>query len=147
MQGKSKYSVLSKDLPSTQGRSPRIIEAKKDKPDKFLQGRLEEMKAYMNRASTTDDTDNVYSTEHSADPSPRLLPELPSIFTRDEFLHLNSDNIPPYHDIGVTTGEREEEASGIIPHRQYRCIYNPFNLRIIPKFKWITRLFIFGVHY
>ena len=118
VQGKPKFGVLQKDLPATQIRSPRIHPVKKDKEDKFLTGRLEEMKAYM-KASTTDDTDNVYSTEHSADPSPRRLPELPSILSREEFLHLNPDNIPPNDDIGATTSERDEEEVSGITHRQY----------------------------
>ena len=65
------------------------------------------------QASTTDDTDNLYSTEHSTDPSPRRLPELP--YTREQLPYLNRDIAIPYHDALPSTIEKDdEETAGII---------------------------------
>ena len=108
---------LQKDLPSHQTRSPRLSPRKKEKKeDRFLQGRLEDFRSELLtfQLSATDDTDNIYSTEHSADPSPRRLPELPTILTREQFLHQNPDTITSYHDVAASTSERDEdEASGM----------------------------------
>ena len=68
-----------------------------------LQERLQDLKSSL-FASTTD-TDNVYSTEHSADPSPRLLPVLPPTLTREQFLQQNPDYL---RDV-TSIGERNED--------------------------------------
>ena len=59
------------------------------------------------QVSTTDDTDYLYSTEHSTDPSPRRLPELPN--TREHLPYLNRDMAIPYQDVLPSPREKDDE--------------------------------------
>ena len=71
------------------------------------------------QASTTDDTDNLYSTEHSTDPSPRRLPELP--YTREQLPYLNRDIAIPYQDVLPSASEKDDEdTTGKINHILYK---------------------------
>ena len=59
------------------------------------------------QVSTTDDTDYLYSTEHSTDPSPRRLPELPN--TREHLPYLNRDMAIPYQDVLPSPREKDDD--------------------------------------
>ena len=107
-QQKIKGRNIHKNVPPMSNRSPRLSPRKTGKGDQ-IQERLEDYKSSLFAAqiSTTEDTDNVYSTEHSADPSPRRLPALPYSLTRDQYLQ-HPDNLTVQRDITATVSERDE---------------------------------------
>ena len=124
IQLRNKGRNVQKNMTSMPNRSPRPSPGKKGRDHReqqreHIQGRLEDIKTSLlaTQVSTTDDTDNVYSTEHSAEPSPRPLPVLPYPYslTREQFLHQNPDNLTAYRDIAAPTSERDEDdVAGII---------------------------------
>ena len=78
-----------------------------------MQNRHEYYKTIL-QASTTEDTDNFYSTEHSADPSPRHMAELPYLQKRGKLLNINTDIAIPINEATASVSERDDDdASGI----------------------------------
>ena len=78
-----------------------------------MQNRHEYYKTIL-QASTTEDTDNFYSTEHSTDPSPRHLTELPYMPKRGRLLNINTDIAMPINEATASISERDDDdAAGI----------------------------------
>ena len=73
-----------------------------------MQNRHEYYKTIL-QASTTEDTDNFYSTEHSTDPSPRHMTELPYIQKRGKLLHINTDIPMPINEATASVSERDDD--------------------------------------
>ena len=88
-------SLIQKQL--VPSRSPRLSSALLKHKQSLL----------LAQVSTTDDTDNLYSTEHSTDPSPRRLPDVP--YTRDQLPFLNRDLAIPFQDVLPSPREKDDE--------------------------------------
>ena len=114
-----KSKTSQHDSFSTQNRSPRLSPRKNEREDHFkqkyehrdksIQRRMEDNRISLltAQASTTDDTDHLFSAE----PSPRLQPGFP----REQLFHQHPDNVTAYHDITTSHSERDEDdPSGIM---------------------------------